>query len=130
MLLTRSMILDTSSFPPNFSFFLSFIFSPELFFGKQPDPEDDVGSAYAALEPAAEASEDDVFSFPDSDDSRPAWRQKVQEIWKEQDDMLQTLCEGSEVVERNDHYFPADSDSPDTKRSKLKQIWKDQDRIC
>jgi hypothetical protein len=43
--------------------------------------------------------------------------------------MLQTLCEGSEVVERNDHYFPAYSDSPDTKRSKLKQIWKDQDEF-
>eukprot|EP00435_Cladocopium_sp_Y103_P014476 s2739_g3.t1 len=92
----------------------------------EPSPEN-VGTADLAHERSPSETSDVLFSFPNSDDSQPAWRDKVSEIWQEQDEMVQTLCEGSEVVQQNDVYFPLASDSPETRLSKLKQIWQDED---
>ena len=102
--------------------------------------------------PASPASSAGFFSFPDSDDSPPAWRQKVEEVWKEQDEMVRMIEAASEVVTTNVHssasmlshsstlpassssssrgeWWPTQTDTRETRLRKLKNIWVEQDAL-
>ena len=73
------------------------------------------------------SSSPEYFEFPQADDSPPQRREKLRELWLEQDTMLKELNDGSLEVHQTDTFFPTEDDSPMTRHSKLQRIWQEDD---
>eukprot|EP00435_Cladocopium_sp_Y103_P037081 s2114_g9.t1 len=72
-------------------------------------------------------SSPEYFEFPDKDDSPPHRRDKLREVWQEQDDMVRDLLDGSMEVNQTCDAFPNHEDSPRTRTWKLRALWQEQD---